>query len=71
MQEKAVTTGVDPVSPETIELLAGLAGIRPPREDHATLAALLEGHLESIRSLAQLDLGEEDPICTFDPRWHE
>jgi hypothetical protein len=56
-------------SVELIAALARLARIAPRPEDHATLASLLDAHLGSMESLAQLELGEADPIAAFDPRW--
>ena len=46
-----------------------MAGFEVPEEDRALLAAVLENQLSSVRRLEQLDVGDVEPIVSFDPRW--
>ena len=61
---------MDPeVTPEVVHALAKVAGVDVPDEDRTLLAALLANQLSSVRRLEQLDVGDVEPIVSFDPRW--
>jgi Asp-tRNA(Asn)/Glu-tRNA(Gln) amidotransferase C subunit len=57
------------ITTEVVETLARVAGFEVPAEDHALLAAVLQNQLASVRRLEELDLGDVEPIVSFDPRW--
>ncbi len=57
------------IDPETITLLARLAGLSIPSEDIEPLAGALQNQLASIELLEEMELGDVTPSCTFDPRW--
>jgi hypothetical protein len=46
-----------------------LAGLRVPPEDMKPLLAALLSHLEMVKRLDAIDVGEIDPAVRFDPRW--
>ena len=61
---------MDPeITPEVVDALAKVAGFEVLEEDRALLAAVLENQLSSVRRLEQLDVGDVEPIVSFDPRW--
>jgi Asp-tRNA(Asn)/Glu-tRNA(Gln) amidotransferase C subunit len=61
---------MDPeITPEVVDALAKVAGFEVPEEDRVLLAAVLENQLSSVRRLEQLDVGDVEPIVSFDPRW--
>ena len=61
---------MDPeITPEVVDALAKVAGFEVPDEDRALLAAVLANQLSSVRRLEQLDVGDVEPIVSFDPRW--
>jgi hypothetical protein len=64
-------TGAPQLSPDTVELLARVAGLTLPPEDVEPLAASLADQLASIALLDRLDLANVNPIVDFDPRWHD
>ena len=49
--------------------LAGAAGIAIPAEDIDPLLAALRNNLEAARTLAEIQLADDEPIVEFDPRW--
>ena len=57
------------IDPETITLLARLAGLSIPSEDIEPLAGALQNQLASIELLEEMELGDVTPSYTFDPRW--
>jgi hypothetical protein len=57
------------VTPEVVDVLAGVAGISVPEEDLELLSAVLANQLAGVRRLEELDLGDVEPIVSFDPRW--
>jgi Asp-tRNA(Asn)/Glu-tRNA(Gln) amidotransferase C subunit len=57
------------ITPETMRLLAALAGFAVPDEDVELLAAALSSQLRSIAALDELDLTDVNPAVEFDPRW--
>jgi Asp-tRNA(Asn)/Glu-tRNA(Gln) amidotransferase C subunit len=59
------------VSPDTIDLLARLAGLPVPPEDREPLAAALRDQLASVTVLDELDLEDVNPCVEFDSRWHD
>jgi hypothetical protein len=59
------------LSPETLELIAQLAGITLPPEDIAALAGALRNQLAAIELIDRLDLSDVQPALGFDPRWDD
>jgi hypothetical protein len=59
----------DEVTPEIVDVLAGVAGFSVPEEDRALVAEVLANQREGAQRLGQLDLGDVEPIVSFDPRW--
>ena len=59
----------DEVTPEIVDVLAGVAGFSVPEEDRALVAEVLANQREGAQRLEQLDLGDVAPIVSFDPRW--
>ena len=59
----------DEVTPEIVDVLAGVAGFSLPEEDRALVAEVLANQREGAQRLEQLDLGDVAPIVSFDPRW--
>jgi hypothetical protein len=59
------------LSPETLELIAQLAGITLPPEDIAALAGALRNQLAAIELIDRLDLSDGQPALGFDPRWDD
>jgi hypothetical protein len=59
----------DDVTPEIVDVLAGVAGFSLPEEDRALVAEVLANQREGAQRLEQLDLGDVAPIVSFDPRW--
>ena len=57
------------VDAEVIRILARIAGITVPDEDVEALISALRNHLALVAALMEVDLGDADPIVTFDPRW--
>jgi hypothetical protein len=60
-----------PFTPEDVERLAELVGLRIPPEDMRALAKLLTEHRALVDPLLQLELPEVDPALAFDPRWRD
>ena len=61
---------MDPrITPDVVDTLAQVAGFEVPEEDRELLAAILQNQLASVRRLEQLDVGDVEPIVSFDPRW--
>jgi Asp-tRNA(Asn)/Glu-tRNA(Gln) amidotransferase C subunit len=58
-----------PIDPETVTLLAQLAGFTVPPEDVQPLADALRNQLASMETLEELDLTDVNPSLEFDPRW--
>lgn len=58
-------------TPEDVERLAELVGLRLPPEDLAALAESLSAHCALVEPLLRLELPDADPALVFDPRWHE
>jgi Asp-tRNA(Asn)/Glu-tRNA(Gln) amidotransferase C subunit len=52
-----------------VQLLAALAGMALPEEDVAALVAALQGHLDLVEALDQVDVGAYEPDLHFDVRW--
>jgi hypothetical protein len=61
--------GGELVTPETMRLLAALAGFTVPDEDVELLSAALGSQLRSIAALDEVDLTYVNPAVEFDPRW--
>jgi hypothetical protein len=59
----------DKVDADVIRTLADVAGIEIPDEDMQPLIGAFKNHLAGMEVLNGLDLGENDPITTFDPTW--
>ena len=59
----------DEVAPEEVDVLARVAGFSVPEEDRSLLTAVLANQLAGVRRLEQLDVGDVEPIVSFDPRW--
>ena len=59
----------DEVTPEIVDVLAGVAGFSVPEEDRSLLTDVLANQLGGVHRLEQLDLGDVEPIVSFDPRW--
>jgi len=59
----------DKVDAGVIRTLAEVAGIEIPDEDIEPLIGAFRNHLEGMKVLDELELGENDPITVFDPRW--
>jgi len=57
------------VTPEIVDVLARVAGFSVPEEDRALLTEVLANQLAGVRRLEQLDVGDVEPIVSFDPRW--
>jgi len=57
------------ITPEVVDALAKVAGFEVPEEDRALLASVLANQLAGVRRIEQLDLGDVEPIVSFDPRW--
>jgi len=59
----------DKVDAGVIRTLAEVAGIEIPDEDIEPLIGAFRNHLEGMKVLDELELGENDPITVFDARW--
>lgn len=59
----------DKVDAGVIRTVAEVAGIVIPDEDIEPLIGAFKNHLAGMKALDDLDLGENDPITVFDPRW--
>jgi hypothetical protein len=59
------------LSPETLELIAQLAGITLPPEDIDGLAGALRNQLAAIELIDRLDLSDVQPALGFNPRWDD
>ena len=59
----------DELTPDVVDVLARVAGITVPEEDRDLLTALLANQLAGVRRLEALDVGDVEPIVSFDPRW--
>jgi hypothetical protein len=58
------------VTPELLEALAQVAGMKIPKADQDRLRVALQDHLMAMASIEeQLDLLESQPIVQLDPRW--
>jgi hypothetical protein len=57
------------VDAEVVRVLARVAGIELPDEDLEPLVGALRAHLARMKALELLDLGDAEPVLTFDPRW--
>ena len=64
-------SGARPLSPEVVQTLAHLAGVRIPADDLAAVASALTDQLASIGALNQLDVANVNPAGSYDPRWHD
>ena len=60
-----------PITPTTIEELAGLAGLPLDAERRPMLAAVLQQFLEGVHAMDAIDLGDTEPVVTFEARWEE
>jgi hypothetical protein len=60
-----------PITPTTIEELAGLAGLPLEAGRQPMLAAVLQQLLDGVHAMDALDLGDTEPVVTFDARWEE
>ena len=58
------------VTPEDVERLAALAGLRLPEEDLQPLVRSLVAHMELVEPLLRLDLSAVEPSLRFDPSAH-
>jgi len=59
------------LSPEDVERIAGLAGVRVVPQDLEALAAALASHAAFVEPLLRLDLSAAQPALAFDPRWRD
>jgi Asp-tRNA(Asn)/Glu-tRNA(Gln) amidotransferase C subunit len=57
------------LTPELLEQLAALIGIKVPPEDIESLLGALANQLRGVSLLQPLDLSTVEPLVTFDPRW--
>jgi Asp-tRNA(Asn)/Glu-tRNA(Gln) amidotransferase C subunit len=63
--------GLQELDPDTIRVLAKVAGIEVPDEDLAPLAAALQQHLASIDALPTMDITDVEPPLVFRVMWDE
>ena len=57
------------LTPELLEQLAELIGLKVPPEDIEPLLGAVANQLTGVRLLQSLDLSTVEPLVTFDPRW--
>jgi hypothetical protein len=55
--------------PGAVDALAQIAGFAVPDEDRETLTGVFTNQLAAARLLEALDVGDVEPIVSFDPRW--
>jgi hypothetical protein len=55
--------------PGAVDALAQIAGFAVPGEDRELLTGVFTNQLAATRLLEALDVGEVEPIVSFDPRW--
>jgi hypothetical protein len=55
--------------PGAVDALAQIAGLTVPEEDREILVGVFTNQLAAARLVESLDLGDVEPIVTFDPRW--
>ena len=63
--------GSDVVTPQTVRVLAEVAGIEVPDEDLPKLAAALTQHVASINALPVSDMPDVEPPLIFKVTWDE
>lgn len=68
MSQISLSTLLRQVSPEDINTLAHLAGIKVAPEDLSPLAVSLQQHLRATELLLQVDLA--DVLPSGEARWH-
>ena len=59
------------ITPTTIEELAGLAGLPLEADRQVMLAAFVQQLIDGVHAMDAIDLGETEPVLTFDARWEE
>jgi hypothetical protein len=59
------------LDPDTVRVLAKVAGIEVPDEDLALLMAALEQHLASIDALPTMEITDVEPPLVFRVMWDE
>ena len=59
------------ITPTTIEEVAGLAGLSLEADRQVMLAAFVQQLIEGVHAMDAIDLGETEPVLTFDARWEE
>ena len=62
---------MQPITPSTVEELAGLAGLPLEADRPPMLAAVLRQLIDGVHAMDALDLGEVEPALVFDARWEE
>jgi Asp-tRNA(Asn)/Glu-tRNA(Gln) amidotransferase C subunit len=60
-----------PITPEELQTIARVFGLRLPPEDIDPLSTALRDQLASVETLSSLDLTDVQPVLQFDPRWHD
>jgi hypothetical protein len=60
-----------PITPSTIEELAGLAGLPLDAARQPMLAAVLQQLIDGVHAMETLDLEDTEPVLTFDARWED
>jgi hypothetical protein len=63
--------GLQELDPDTIRVLAKVAGIEVPDEDLVPLTAALQQHLASIDALPTMDITDVEPPLVFRVMWDE
>ena len=59
------------ITPTTIEELAGLAGLPLEAGREEMLPAVLQQLIDGVHAMDALDLGDVEPVVTFDARWEQ
>ena len=59
------------ITPTTIEELAGLAGLPLEADRQVMLAGVIQQLIDGVHAMDAIDLGETEPVLTFDARWEE
>jgi Asp-tRNA(Asn)/Glu-tRNA(Gln) amidotransferase C subunit len=60
-----------PITPSTIEELAGVAGLPLDAQRQPMLAAVLQQLIDAVHAMDALDLEDVEPVVAFDAHWED